>query len=199
MIRCIYVLMEAFTECSSVGMMDSGTSPAEEIIARARTGRADALDSLLELHGEEIQAVAYSVARDHYAAEDITAETIITAWQRIGSLRDPARLRTWMLRIATRQALQYLRRARRTQRGSLGENDQAADGFEADVVDRLAIEEAISQLPPRMRVVIALHYVADLSIDTISEVTGRSRNTVKSELRLGLQRLRAKFPEGRSD
>jgi RNA polymerase sigma-70 factor (ECF subfamily) len=180
-------------------MMDSGTSPAEEIIARARTGRADALDSLLELHGEEIQAVAYSVARDHYAAEDITAETIITAWQRIGSLRDPARLRTWMLRIATRQALQYLRRARRTQRGSLGENDQAADGFEADVVDRLAIEEAISQLPPRMRVVIALHYVADLSIDTISEVTGRSRNTVKSELRLGLQRLRAKFPEGRSD
>ena len=75
---------------------------AHERIARLlQTGAPEAFDALLEQYGSEIQTVAYLIVRDRLDAEDILAETLITAWQKGRDLREPAALRTWLLRIAT--------------------------------------------------------------------------------------------------
>jgi DNA-directed RNA polymerase specialized sigma24 family protein len=50
-------------------------------------------------------------------------------------------------------------------------------------------------LPPRMRAAVGLHYYADLQVDAVAAVLGRSRNTVKTELREALARLRGQMAD----
>jgi RNA polymerase sigma factor (sigma-70 family) len=168
-----------------------------EIALRVRSGSADGLERMIDRFGPEIHAVAYSICRDQAMAEDVAAVTIATAWRRIDSLRDPTRLRRWLVQITTRQALGQLRRSRSIR--LIPQLPHAvAPGIESTIVDRVDLSRALESLPPRMRAIVALRYVADLSLEEISAATGRSKNTVKSELRVGLQRLRATW-SGRQD
>jgi len=63
------------------------------------------------------------------------------------------------------------------------------------VVRRLVLAEALDDLPPRMRAAVVLHYVAGLSVAEVAEATGRSQNTVKTQLREALARLRIAFSD----
>jgi RNA polymerase sigma-70 factor (ECF subfamily) len=162
-------------------------------------GSEETIEKLLSGYGQEIHAVAYAITRDHHAAEDITAETIIAAWRRLNSLRDPDRLRPWLLRIASRHALQFLRRQRRHRETAIWRGTSVGDQFDSLAADRLDIADAMAALPPQMRAVISLRYVSNLSVDEIAEALGRSRNTVKTELRLGLRHLRSLLGVERRD
>ncbi len=136
--------------------------------------------------------MAFMTLRDASDAEEVTADTLLTAWRRIDTLRDADRLRPWLLRIATRLALRRWRRPRvRTLALDLA-GDAAGNVADAPtgVVDRLALAEAIDGLPPRTRAAVALHYVADLSVADVADALGTSPNTVKTQLREGLAKLR---------
>src|SRR5215211_1263893 len=74
-----------------------------------REGRIETLAQLLEAHGREIQGVAYLILRDRALAEDVTIETLLTAFERGGSIRDDDALRAWLLRVATNKALSVRR------------------------------------------------------------------------------------------
>ena len=76
-----------------------------------RDRRVEALGDLLALHGREIQSVAYLILRDRQLAEDVTIETLLTAFERGGSIRDDSALRPWLLRVATNKALSARRRS----------------------------------------------------------------------------------------
>jgi DNA-directed RNA polymerase specialized sigma24 family protein len=58
-----------------------------------RRQRPETLADLLEAYGREIQAVAYLIVRDHAEAEDIVVETLLTAFERGGAIRDERALR----------------------------------------------------------------------------------------------------------
>lgn len=119
----------------------------------------------------------------------MVADTLVTAWRKIGTLRDPDRLRPWLLTIATRLAL----RRRRAFRPFVVSLDLVtAEPTETpSAAAQLDIRDAINRLPPRMRAAIALHAVADLSVAEVAAVLGTSENTVKSQLREARSRLRA--------
>jgi RNA polymerase sigma-70 factor (ECF subfamily) len=154
-----------------------------------RERRPEAVDRLLAEHGAEIQAVAQVILRDRDEAADVLEETIITAWEKASSLRDPAALRPWLLRIATNRAL-----SRRRITGRLVALDvtvePAVPGPQALVETRLAVLDALRLLAPRERAAIALHYLADLPVDEVARAMGTSPNTVKTQLREALAKLR---------
>lgn len=115
-------------------------------------------------------------------------DTLVTAWDRIGSLRDPAALRSWLLRIAARHALGRRRRARNDE--GLPEEIGSPIGGATDP-ERIALAEALGGLPPRMRACLSLHYYAGLSVAETATALGVSPNTAKFHLKSGLTRLRA--------
>ena len=131
--------------------------------------------------------MAYLVLHSSADAEEALVDTLLTAWQQVGRLRDPERLRSWLLRIAVRKSLS--RRRSSHQVDPLLTMAGASDPT-ASISDRLSVATAVSHLPPKMRVAIALRYYADLSIAEMAETLDRSPNTVKTELRLALARLR---------
>ena len=130
--------------------------------------------------------------RSHADAEEIVIDTMMTAWQRIGSLRDPAALRPWLLRIATRHALARRRRAVHTQPLPDGLGPAGAGGADPE---RIALAAALDRLPPRMRACLSLHYYVGLSVAQTAAVLGISPNTAKYHLKTGLERMRGLLQE----
>jgi RNA polymerase sigma factor (sigma-70 family) len=165
----------------------------ESLVAGLRGRDPRALERLLELHGTEIQAVAYMILRNENDAEETLADALLTAWHKASTIRDASRLRPWLLTTATRLAL----RRRRGFRPQIVSLDVAGDPSDRDSspLDRLALQQAINDLPPRMRAVVALHDVADLPLAEVAAALGRSENTVKSQLREARARLRRAFAD----
>jgi RNA polymerase sigma factor (sigma-70 family) len=64
------------------------------------------------------------------------------------------------------------------------------------MADRLALLAALADLPPRSRAAVVLHYYADLPIAEVAAAMGTSQNTVKTQLRTALGRLRASLDAG---
>ena len=166
----------------------------DRLAADLRARRPGALEELLATFGREIQAVAYLILHSQPDAEEVVVDTMVTAWRRADTLREPAALRTWLLRIATRRALSRRRAA--TPSTPLLPDDDRIVGDTAPSIERVALLQALAELPPQMRAAMALHYMSDLTVDDVALALGRSRNTVKSQLRIGLERLRLLLDDG---
>ena len=157
-----------------------------------RRGEPEVLADLLERHGREIQGVAYLILRDRSEAEDVLMDTLLSALDRATSLRDPAALRPWLLRIATNHALGRRRRAARVLHVAVTPDIPVLD---PDTADHFALMTAIDALPARTRAAVVLHYYADLSVADVALTLGTSPNTVKTQLRQALERLRSVLTE----
>lgn len=162
--------------------------PSLDLAADLRAHRVGVIDDLLETYGREIQGVAYLIVRNHADAEEITLDTLVSAWKHADSLRDDRALRTWLLRIATRHALSRRRRLRMTE--PLDVPLSMASSGDQPSVERLIVAEAMNALPPQMRAAVALRYYAGLSVPEVAAAMGKSVNTVKTHLQQGLKRLR---------
>ena len=147
---------------------------------------------MLATFGSDIERVAYLILHSRSDAEEVVIDTAMTAWDKAGSVREPASLRAWLLQVAARHSLQRVRRLRGVDPlpllSAARMSGPAADP--AARVDQFSLVAAVGDLPPQMRAAVALHYFADLTVDDVATALGRTRNTVKTELRLALDRLR---------
>jgi RNA polymerase sigma factor (sigma-70 family) len=159
------------------------------LAGRANSGDSAALDELLaELRPQVVQTARLVVGSGSWAAEDAAQEALLEISRGIGKLRDPAAVRTWALRIATRSALKVARRERLLRRRS-------ADGIEelqapAPAEGReFALKQAFDRLPPRLRVTAVLRLQVGLSEAETAAVLDSSVGTVKSNLHDARRRL----------
>jgi RNA polymerase sigma-70 factor (ECF subfamily) len=163
----------------------AGSEPAAASIADARA------DPLIEaLLGEEpvLLAAARAMTLHESEARDLVQATFELALRHRGQLREPAAVRGWLLRIQAREALRLRRRLRRFVRFDPSVAEMAiADRGPAE---SLAIREALRVLPARTRAAVVLHHMAGLSVAEVADAMGTSPNTVKTQLRVGLARLR---------
>jgi RNA polymerase sigma-70 factor (ECF subfamily) len=165
------------------------------IEALRRHGPA-ALDEVLAVHGQEIQTVAYLILRDQSAAEDVVIETVMTAYERAGEIRDERAFRAWLLRVATNRALSQRRRGVKVVPLDLIPERAGPVDFGRRSTDRVALFDGLAELPPAMRAAIVLRYYADLPVDEIARALGKSPNTIKTQLREALARLRRSLDDG---
>lgn len=147
----------------------------------------------IEAHGPILLATARMMTRDDDEAQDLLQTTLEIALRRIDDLRDPGAVRAWLLSIETREALRVMRKLRRFVALTGHVEEIAVPGPDARDV---ALRVALGRLPVRMRAAIALHYLAGLRVDETAEALGTSPNTVKTQLREGLARLRRELGDG---
>jgi RNA polymerase sigma-70 factor (ECF subfamily) len=154
-----------------------------------RRRRPEALDDLLATYGKQIQGVAYLILRDHADAEDVVVETLLTAFERAGDLRDDAAFRPWLMRIAANHALGLRRSRSRVVRLHLVPEASSHDHGAAST-DRVALLDGVADLPIQMRAAVVLRYYADLSVEDVAKALNTSPNTIKAQLQTALDRLR---------
>ena len=156
-----------------------------------RRRQPEALEDVLVAHGRELHAVAYLILRDRADAEDVVAETLLTAYDKAGSIRDESALRAWLIRVATNKALSLRRTQTRVVPLHTVPDRAAAGQFDTRAGDRLVLLAGLADLPPRTRAAVVLRYYADLSVEETAAALDRSPNTIKTQLREALVMLRA--------
>ena len=159
-------------------------------VAALRRRRPEALEDLLATYGRDIQAVAYLILRDQQAAEDVVVETLLTAFEKAGSIRDERSFRAWLLKVATNHALGIRRSTAKVVRLHVVPDRPSGGDFDRTSTDRIAVLDGIADLSPQVRAAIVLRYYADLSVEEVAKALGKSPNTVKAQLQTGLDRLR---------
>jgi RNA polymerase sigma-70 factor, ECF subfamily len=160
-----------------------------------RERRIDTLAGLLEAHGREIQGVAYLILRDRALAEDVTIETLLTAFERGGSIREESALRPWLLRVATNKALSVRRSSGRIVDLSVVPDSASSRDIGLEATDRVALLGAVAALPIQMRAAVVLRYYADLPVEGVAAALGKSPNTIKAQLQVALDRLRVSLAD----
>lgn len=166
------------------------------LVAALRSGDREAFAELIQRDTRAVYQAAYRILGRPADAEDATQEAFVAAYRSIGSFRGEGSLRGWLLRIATRIAFRRLAQRRETaDLGTVGGSlmaDASTEPARAVVAAerQRAVRDAIADLPDPYREVVALRFLADLSLAEVAETTGRNLNTVKTHLRRGLERLR---------
>lgn len=158
---------------------------------RAPAARREAFATLADHHLASAYRLAGVILGDPADAEDATHDAVVTAWRSFGSLRDPARFEQWFSRILVNVCRDRLRKRRRTPvvELDLGRAVAGRDPIHR-VDDRVVLDRAFERLTADQRIVVALRFWADLTIDDIAERVGVPAGTVKSRLHTAIGRLR---------
>lgn len=174
--------------------MSGGATPLAALAARAQLGDRPALEKLLRTLAPGLRHHLQILLHESSDADDALQETLWLMARRLGALRDASLVRSWAYRIATREAMHLLRRARRHDTEELmdvdavvTEESEHEPSLAAADVDVLA---HLDRLPTKARVVIRLRFVDELSQQEIAEALEIPLGTVKSRLAYGLERLR---------
>ena len=154
-------------------------------------------DAALRAAYERYSSLIFTFCRRSLPADpaaDAAQETFVSAWRSRGSY-DPTRgsVAGWLMGIARFKVIEQLRRSGRDG-GSLGAlPGGAAESTDADlerIADRMLLVEALDQLAPRVRTVVELAFLDDLTQTEIADRCSLPLGTVKSDLRRGIERLR---------
>jgi RNA polymerase sigma-70 factor (ECF subfamily) len=151
----------------------------------------NAFRDLADRHLDSSYRLAHVILGQRAEAEDATHDAFVMAWRNWGSLRDPSLFEHWFDRIVINVCRNRLRQARRWRTQDLSAELPVAttDAFGA-VHDQGLIWPAIALLRADQRIVVALRFYRDLSIDEIAFRLGTRPGTVKSRLHRAIRDLR---------
>jgi RNA polymerase sigma factor (sigma-70 family) len=140
---------------------------------------------------------AAAIVGSREEAADIAQEVALDALRSADRLRDPQAFDAWVRKIAVRHAIRALRRRRAPATAvpiGLGWDFADVPAVEGDrdllIAARGALAQALTTLPPRQRVALALRYVHDLTDREIADALGCRRGTVNALLSRGRAALR---------
>ncbi|HYG67083.1 MAG TPA: sigma-70 family RNA polymerase sigma factor [Anaeromyxobacteraceae bacterium] len=169
---------------------------------RAKDGSTAAFRELVDRTHATVFRLAAALTGDRDEAADVTQETYVRAWERIGELRDPAAASGWLFRIARNVARDrrgsWWSRIRAPLDPAAEERAAAAITAPATAQERLeaaetagAVQRALRKLPEKHRVVLQLREIEGMTEEEIAEALGVPVGTVESRLhraRAGLAR-----------
>ncbi len=174
------------------------------LLRKIEQGDQEAFLTLYRRYANLVYSMALKVLRNPQWAEDVTQDVFMKLWQRSG-LYDPGRgkFSTWLLSVTRFAAIDRLRyEGRRATASSDAHEGPYTEEAQAARIDHALWEQGqelrmlLEQLPPEQRQVIELAYFGGLTHKELAEQLGLPLGTVKSRLRLGLQKLRAMWLGG---
>lgn len=171
--------------------------PDNELARRAAAGDAEAFEEIHRRYSRLVYSIALRMTGSRADAEDLTQDSFLSLFRRIGSFRGEAPFITWLHRLTTNQVLMHFRRwkSRPEDLTTDGEIPEPITGIPRSFntipgLNRIAIERAVNALPPGYRTVFILHDVEGYEHGEIARMTNRKAGTSKSQLHNARARLR---------
>jgi len=169
----------------------------DELITRAKAGDTNAWRILYDQNRVSVYSLCVRMCGNRHDAEDILQESFVTAYRKIGQLRDETVFGGWLRRITINHCLRYLRSQivykPIADEAYPVEEDAGEDCLKS--VPFADIQQAITSLPVRCRVVFVLVAMEDYSHQEIANALNISISTSKSQYRRGKQLLKIKLSQ----
>ncbi len=176
----------------------------ENLITLIAHGDKDALESFYERYSTQVFSLARFMLRNEAIAEEITQEVFLALWQKASTF-NPKRgsPKGWLMSVTHHRVIDHVRAAKRARDStdrmakdlsSLQPVYQVHTEEEAyRSMDRQEVVKALETLPEAQKTVILMSYFEGYSQSEIAEILNQPLGTVKTRLRLGMQKLRAMF------
>ena len=172
-------------------LIDQIDDPVAGVVARAIAGDEAAFARIIRAHHADMTRVCFLICADLDLADEAVQGAWVVVWHKLKGLRDPARLRPWLVSVAANEARQLLRRRRRTPVVEIAVMDAiTAAPDPAGRIDDLDLANALARLDPDDRALLALRYVAGFDSTELARATGRSASGTRARLARLLTRLR---------
>ena len=169
-----------------------------ELCRLAANGNIAAFERIYERYHRRTYSLCLRMTSSQTEAEDLTQEVFIQLFRKIGSFRGDSAFSTWLHRLTVNQVLMHFRRRsvkneRTSDDGEMPEQTVrgTADPNRMAVVDRIALKNAIAELPNGYRNVFILHDVEGFEHEEVARLMGISVGTSKSQLHKARLKLRA--------
>ena len=177
-----------------------------QLIRRILSGDDEAFNILVRRHQKGVHALIWRKIEDFHIAEEITQDTFIQVYKKLGTLEDPNRFEGWLYVIANRRCINWIRRNKaKTDRLNIQSleatrPEEVEEAFYAHHISHQReventkhrqnlAKKLLQQLPESERTVVTLYYLGDMKAKEISKFLGVSVNTIKSRLRRARKRL----------
>lgn len=185
--------------------------PDADLVAACRQPESEdfeaAFEALYLKYRDRVYSIAFRVSGSSVDAMDIVQEAFSLVFRKLDGFRSNSLFSTWLFRIVVNCSID-LRRRERSRRVWRSETDLFAEEPQDPAIGPVAraetselagqVQEAIHRLSPKLRAIMALRYLEDMSYEDLAATLGLSMGTVKSRLaraHLALERvLKASFP-----
>ncbi len=177
--------------------VDISSATDFELTQMAAGGDMVAFEEVYQRHHRRVYSICLRMLQNAYEAEDLTQDVFIQLYRKIGSFRGDSAFTTWLHRMTVNQVLMHFRKRnvkyeKVTEEGETP--DQVVSGTanpeKMRVVDKIALESAIDQLPDGYKNVFVLHDVEGFEHEEVARILGCSVGTSKSQLHKARLKLR---------
>lgn len=155
--------------------------------------REQAFTLLVREYQEPLYWQIRRIVLKHDDSDDVLQNTFIKAWVNLEDFRGESRIYTWFSRIAINEALNHMQRSR--QNASLDDAEssvvltlQSDPYFDGDKT-QLQLQEAISKLPAKQRVVFNMKYFQEMKYEDMSEALGTSIGALKASYHHAVKKI----------
>jgi RNA polymerase sigma-70 factor, ECF subfamily len=185
----------------------SDTAVLLKWIKRAKRGDIGSYQRIYDQFARKVLNFIYRMVNSLEEAEDLTQETFVTVYQKLGSLKDNSKFEPWLFRIARNFVYQrYRSRSPITvsvdaldedgqpQTQLVDERKTPDESFQAGELERV-VQDVIDELPEKYREVFVLSAIQKLSYQQIAEIVGRSLPSVKTDIHRARLEVRKRVKE----
>lgn len=177
--------------------IDTSASNDFQLAQSATKGNLHAFEELYNRHHRRVYSLCLRMLQNTAEAEDLTQEVFIQLYRKIGSFRGDSAFTTWLHRMTVNQVLMHFRKRtvkfeKTTEEGEtpvqivIGTENQS----KMPIVDKIALESAIAQLPNGYKNVFVLHDVEGYEHEEVAKILGCSVGTSKSQLHKARLKMR---------
>lgn len=192
-----------FQHASPAGERASGSPHAEKKVTdfaltkAASEGDMAAFEEIYQRHHRRVYSICLRMLQNAAEAEDLTQDVFIQLYRKVGSFRGDSAFTTWLHRLTVNQVLMHFRKRNVKFEKTTEEGEtpvQIVSGtenpFRMPIVDKIAIDTAIAQLPDGYKNVFVLHDVEGFEHEEVARILGCSVGTSKSQLHKARLKMR---------
>jgi RNA polymerase sigma-70 factor (ECF subfamily) len=168
-----------------------------ELAQSASKGDIFSFEEIYNRHHRRVYAICLRMLQNTAEAEDLTQDVFIQLYRKIGSFRGDSAFTTWLHRLTVNQVLMHFRKRNVKFEKTTEEGEtpvQIVGGTEnpekMPIVDKIALENAIEQLPEGYKNVFVLHDIEGYEHEEVARILGCSVGTSKSQLHKARLKLR---------
>ena len=168
---------------------------------RAPGKKETAFEQLVRKYQERLYWHIRKIVIGHEDADDVLQNTMIKVWRSIPEFRADSSLFTWLYRIATNEALTFLKQKKKRTfapwvdaERQMSERLKTDPWFDGDEI-RLKLQRAILKLPEKQRIVFNMKYYDDLKYEDMAEILGTSVGALKASYHHAVKKIEAMLKE----
>lgn len=176
---------------------DVGKASDFELTQAAGGGDMAAFEQIYQRHHRRVYSICLRMLQSPSEAEDLTQDVFIQLYRKVGSFRGDSAFTTWLHRMTVNQVLMHFRKRtvkfeKTTEEGETPVQIVAgtANPYKMPIVDKIALDNAIAQLPAGYKNVFVLHDVEGFEHEEVARILGCSVGTSKSQLHKARLKLR---------